>query len=82
MSRDSVMGIRGFVLHMFDQVKRLTKRLIKCWHNSYELQSKLTLTEKRLDEAQKKYDTLVNNLDGIRATCPYVNQCPVKHLEL
>ena len=82
MSRDRVMGIRGFVLHLFYQIKRLTTRLIKCWHNSYELQSRLTLTEKRLDEAQKRYDTLVNNLDAVRATCPYVNQCPVKHLEL
>ena len=82
MSRDRLMGTRGFVLHQFNQVKRLTLRLIKCWHNSYELQSQLAIVEMRLIEAQKKYETLVNNLDGVRATCPCIDQCPINHLEL
>lgn len=82
MSKDRVMGTRGFVLHQFNQVRRLTLRLIKCWHNSYELQSKLTICEKRLIESQKKYDLLVNNLDVVRSNCPCIDQCPINQLEL
>ena len=82
MSGDRVMGIQRFVLHQVKQVKGLIKRLIQCWHNSYQLQAKLDLTEERLNEAQKKYELLVNNLDEIRATCPHEYQCPVRKLKL
>ncbi len=82
MSRDRVMGIRGFILHQVKQIKELTERLIQCWHNSYQQQEKLKITEERLLEAQKKYDLLVNNLDDIRATCSYEHQCPVRKLRL
>jgi uncharacterized coiled-coil protein SlyX len=82
MSRDRVMGIRGFVFHQVKQIKELTNRLVQCWHNSYQLQAKLNLTEERLREAQKKYDNLVDNIGDVQATCPCIDQCPVKDLEL
>ena len=82
MSGDRVMGIREFVLHLIKQLKGLTNKLVHCWHNSYQLQSKLNLTEERLKEAQKKYDTLVDNIGDVQANCPCLDQCPVKNLEL
>jgi uncharacterized coiled-coil protein SlyX len=82
MSRDRVMGIRRFVFHQVKQIKELTNRLVQCWHNSYQLQSKLNLTEERLKEAQKKYDNLVDNIGDVQAICPCIDQCPVKDLEL
>jgi hypothetical protein len=74
------MGIRGFITYQVKQIKILTIKLVKCWHSSHELQSKLRLAEERLIEAQKKNELLINNLDNVRATCPYEDQCPVKDL--
>jgi len=82
MSRDRLMGIRGFIFHLVKQIKELTNKLVQCWHNSRQLQEKLNLTEERLNEAQKKYELLVNNIGDVQATCPCIDQCPVKELKL
>lgn len=82
MRGDRVMGIQGFVLHLVKKIKELTNRQVQCWHNSYQLQSKLNLTEMRLLEAQKKYDNLVDNIGDVYATCPCTVSCPVKGLGL
>jgi len=82
MSIDRVMGMKEFILHQVKQIKELTNKLIHCWHNSYQQQEKLKITEERLKEAQKKYELLVCNIDDVRATCPYEHQCPVKKIKL
>lgn len=82
MKGNRVMGIRGFVLHQVNQTKKLTNILVQCWHNSYQQQIRLQITEELLKEANKKYELLVNNIDDVRATCMHEYQCPVRKLKL
>ena len=59
------------------RIKSLLLKIIRCHHDNLQLGEKLKLTEKRLEEVEKKHEIKKKYLEKIRETCSYKDQCPL-----